>query len=53
VLPSGAAELLAARSLARANQDWAAADRLRGELHELGVEPIDRADGSSDWRRLP
>jgi cysteinyl-tRNA synthetase len=53
VLPSGAAELLAARSLARANRDWAAADRLRGELQALGVEPIDRADGSSDWRRVP
>jgi cysteinyl-tRNA synthetase len=52
VLPPGAAELLAARSLARASQDWAAADRLRGELQALGVEPIDRADGSSDWRRL-
>jgi cysteinyl-tRNA synthetase len=50
-LPAGAGELLAARSRARAGQDWPAADRLRDELRELGVEPIDRADGTSDWRR--
>jgi cysteinyl-tRNA synthetase len=50
-LPQGAAELLAARAHARANRDWAAADRLRDELRDLGVEPIDRADGTSDWRR--
>jgi cysteinyl-tRNA synthetase len=50
-LPAGAAELLAARSRARTDRDWQAADRLRDELRELGVEPIDRADGTSDWRR--
>jgi cysteinyl-tRNA synthetase len=51
-LPAGAAELLAARTDARARRDWAAADRLRDRLRELGIEPIDRPDGTSDWRRL-
>jgi cysteinyl-tRNA synthetase len=51
-LPAGAAELLAARAKARADRDFAAADRLREELRQLGVEPIDLADGTSDWRRL-
>ncbi|MEA2674589.1 MAG: cysteinyl-tRNA synthetase [Chloroflexota bacterium] len=52
-LPAGAAELLAARVQARGNRDFAAADRLRDELRQLGVEPIDLGDGTSDWRRLP
>ena len=50
-LPAGAAELLAARATARSAHDWAAADGLRDELRALGIEPIDRADGTSDWRR--
>ena len=50
-LPARARELLAARSQARAERDWVEADRLRGELRDLDVEPIDRADGTSDWRR--
>jgi len=49
-LPHGAAGLLAQRVAARAARDFATADRLRGQLRALGVEPIDRADGSSDWR---
>jgi hypothetical protein len=28
------------------------ADRLRDELRDLEIEPIDRADGTSDWRRI-
>ncbi|MEZ0239850.1 MAG: cysteine--tRNA ligase, partial [Chloroflexota bacterium] len=36
-LPAGAAELLDARLAARAARDWAASDRLRDELAELGV----------------
>jgi cysteinyl-tRNA synthetase len=51
-LPAGAAELLAARVQARADRDFAAADRLREELRQLGVEPIDLGDGTGDWRRL-
>ena len=52
-LPAGAADLLGDRARARAEHDWPAADRLRDALRELGVDPIDRADGTSDWRRLP
>jgi cysteinyl-tRNA synthetase len=52
-LPAGAEALLKARAHARADRNWAAADRLRDELRALGIEPIDRADGTSDWRRLP
>ena len=50
-LPEGAAELLAAREAARANQDWAASDRLRDELAALGVAVEDTRDGQR-WRRL-
>jgi cysteinyl-tRNA synthetase len=49
-LPAGAAELLAARTTARAARDWAAADRLRDELRSLGVEVVDLADGTSESR---
>jgi cysteinyl-tRNA synthetase len=41
---------MAARASARAARDYATADRLRDELRGLGVEPIDRPDGTSDWR---
>ncbi|MEO8272797.1 MAG: hypothetical protein ABI620_01860 [Chloroflexota bacterium] len=51
-LPAGAAALLEARVRARADGDWAQADRLRDELRTLGIDPVDRADGTSDWRRL-
>ncbi len=51
-LPARAAELLSARTVARADRDWATADRLRDDLRDLGIEPIDRPDGTSDWRRL-
>jgi cysteinyl-tRNA synthetase len=50
-LPDGARSLLDARTAARAGREWATADRLRDDLADLGVEPIDRADGTSDWRR--
>jgi cysteinyl-tRNA synthetase len=50
-LPPGAAELLAAREAARAGRDWAASDRLRDELAELGVAVEDTRDGQR-WRRL-
>ena len=51
-LPAGAAALLEARGRARADRDFAEADRLRDELRTLGVEPLDRADGTTDWRRV-
>ncbi|MEV4221684.1 cysteine--tRNA ligase [Nonomuraea sp. NPDC049725] len=46
-LPGGAAELLEQRSRAREARDWAAADRLRDELAELGVRVSDTPDGQS------
>ena len=49
-LPPNAPELLEARAAARAARDWALADRLRRELHELNVEVVDRADGTSEAR---
>jgi cysteinyl-tRNA synthetase len=51
-LPEEVRRLLEERSAARAGRDFARADRLREQLRELGVEPIDNADGTSDWRRL-
>jgi len=50
--PPAAEALLEARVRARAARDWVEADRLRAELRDLGVEPIDRTDGSSDWRAV-
>jgi cysteinyl-tRNA synthetase len=50
-LPPGAAELLAARSAARAGRDWSASDRLRDDLLALGVSVEDTRDGQR-WRRL-
>ena len=48
--PRGADTLLRERAAARAAKDFARADALRAELLELGVEPIDRADGRLEWR---
>ena len=50
--PAAAKPLLEARARARAKRDWIEADRLRDALRRLGVEPIDRADGSSDWQPI-
>jgi cysteinyl-tRNA synthetase len=44
-LPPGAAELLEQRERARAARDWAASDRLRDELAELGVKVADTPRG--------
>jgi cysteinyl-tRNA synthetase len=49
-LPEGAAELLATRAGARSAHDFETADRLRDRLRTLGIEPIDRPDGTTDWR---
>jgi cysteinyl-tRNA synthetase len=51
VLPSGADELLAARTAARERRDWAESDRLRGELARLGIAVEDTRDGQR-WRPL-
>lgn len=47
VLPPGAAELLEQRERARAARDWAASDRLRERLAELGVRVADTPQGQS------
>jgi cysteinyl-tRNA synthetase len=51
-LPAGAGELIAEREQARAARDFAAADRLRDRLAELGVEVTDTRAGTS-WRLRP
>jgi cysteinyl-tRNA synthetase len=48
-LPPEAARLLEAREAARAGRDWAASDRLRDELAEIGVLVEDTHDGQR-WR---
>jgi cysteinyl-tRNA synthetase len=50
-LPDAAAALLEAREAARAGRDWAASDRLRDALAEIGVAVEDTRDGQR-WRRL-
>ncbi|HEY8167662.1 MAG TPA: cysteine--tRNA ligase [Candidatus Limnocylindrales bacterium] len=44
------ADRLAARAAARAARDWAASDRLRDELADLGITVEDTRDGQR-WRR--
>jgi cysteinyl-tRNA synthetase len=48
-LPPGASDLISRREHARADRDWAAADRLRDELAGLGVEVVDTRSGTQ-WR---
>ena len=48
-LPDGAQQLLDERAAARADRDFAASDRLRDELAELGVMVEDTRDGQR-WR---
>ena len=43
--------LVAARNQARADKDWAEADRLRDALAAEGIEIMDGADGAT-WRRV-
>jgi cysteinyl-tRNA synthetase len=43
--------LIAARGEARRAKDWAAADRIRAELTDLGVEVLDGPGGTATWRR--
>jgi cysteinyl-tRNA synthetase len=43
--------LIGARGEARRAKDWAAADRIRGELTGLGVEVLDGPGGTATWRR--
>ncbi len=50
-LPPQASALLERRAAARAARDWAASDRLRAELAELGLAVDDTPDGQR-WRKL-
>ncbi len=43
--------LVAQRKQARSNKDFASADRIRDELAELGIEILDRPEGTS-WRKI-
>jgi cysteinyl-tRNA synthetase len=47
VLPDGAADLLEARGTARAEKDFAASDRLRAQLADLGVAVADTPEGQT------
>jgi cysteinyl-tRNA synthetase len=43
--------LVAERDLARRQRDFAAADRIRLKLSEMGIVVDDRPDGGSTWRK--
>jgi len=51
-LPAGAEAKLAERAAAREGQDFAASDRLRAELHHLGVAVTDTPEGQT-WTVRP
>ena len=51
-LPDGAAAKLDERAAARDRKDYAASDRLRAELVELGVSVADTPDGQT-WSLIP
>jgi len=42
--------LLAERRQARESRDFARADEIRDQLEQMGVELMDRPDGSTEWR---
>ena len=42
--------LIGQRGEARKAKDWPAADRIRAELTELGVEVLDGPGGTATWR---
>jgi cysteinyl-tRNA synthetase len=42
--------LIAERGAARLAKDWAAADRIRGELTQMRVEVLDSTHGAATWR---
>ena len=43
--------LIAARTAAKRERDFAEADRLRNELQDGGIELEDKAGGVTQWRR--
>jgi cysteinyl-tRNA synthetase len=44
--------LIEARRVAKANKNWAEADKIRNELKEKGIVLEDRKDGSVGWYRV-
>jgi cysteinyl-tRNA synthetase len=52
-VPPEAADLAAARDLARRNRDWTRADQLRRELQHFGFDVVDTPEGSRLQPRAP
>lgn len=48
--PEAVQQLVAERAVARADQDWATADKLRQQLLQAGFEVVDQSDGSQTLR---
>ena len=44
--------LVAERARAKADRDFARADRIRADLRDQGVELEDKAGGLTQWRRV-
>jgi cysteinyl-tRNA synthetase len=53
MLPPEVDALVEERARARVARDWATADALRARLAELGVDVVDRPDGTSSVSRRP
>ncbi len=45
-------ELINNRSLAKANKDFALADKIRNQLKEIGIELIDKSNGITEWKDI-
>ena len=43
--------LIAQRAQAKADKNWAEADRIRDELKEKGIELVDTKEGTT-WKRI-
>jgi cysteinyl-tRNA synthetase len=48
--PAKIVALIDARNAARKAKNFKEADRIRGELHAMGIELEDRKDGTTDWK---
>ena len=44
-------ELIEQRSLAKKEKNFAEADRIRGQLHDMGVEVLDTRQGTT-WKKI-
>ncbi|MCL1893267.1 MAG: cysteine--tRNA ligase [Holophagaceae bacterium] len=45
-------ELITARKIAKANKEWAEADKIREKIKDLGIVLEDRKDGSVSWHKI-